>query len=91
MDGLDWMALLALLAMLAMLMLVMILLMLVVQYLQANKAWRLLERLHGIMKERQQRMIWHAEENRELKSALRAQKAHVEQLQRKLKILQDPL
>lgn len=78
MDGRDWMALLGML-------------MLVVQYLQANRAWRLLERVHGIMKERQQRMIWHAEENRELKSALRAQKAHVEQLQRKLKILQNPL
>jgi hypothetical protein len=33
-------------------------------------------------------MSWHAEENRELKSALRAEKAHVEQLQRKVEILQ---
>ncbi|WP_173426961.1 hypothetical protein [Pseudomonas weihenstephanensis] len=82
MDGWDWMA------SVAMLMLLIILLMLLVQYLQTNKAWRLLEHWHSTTKERQQRVSWHAEENRELKSALRAEKAHVEQLQRKVEILQ---
>lgn len=72
----------------AALMLLMILLMLLVQYLQTNKAWRLLEHWHATTKERQQWLSWHAEENRELKSALRAEKAHVEQLQRKVEILQ---
>ena len=80
MDGWDWTASVA--------MLLMILLMLLVQYLQTNKAWRLLEHWHATTKERQQRLSWHAEENRELKSALRAEKAHVEQLQRKVEILQ---
>jgi len=82
MDGWDWMA------SVAMLMLLMILLMLLVQYLQISKTWRLLEHWHVTTKERQQRVSWHAEENRELKSALRAEKAHVEQLQRKVEILQ---
>lgn len=82
MDGWDWTA------SVAMLMLLMILLMLLVQYLQTNKAWRLLEHWHATTKERQQRLSWHAEENRELKLALRAEKAHVEQLQRKVEILQ---
>ena len=82
MDGWDWTA------SVAMLMLMLMLLMLLVQYLQTNKAWRLLEHWHATTKERQQRMSWHAEENRELKSALRAEKAHVEQLQRKVEILQ---
>ena len=82
MDGWDWIALVA------MLMLLMILLMLLVQYLQTNKTWRLLEHWHATTKERQARLSWHAEENRELKSALRAEKAHVEQLQRKVEILQ---
>ncbi|WP_323601414.1 hypothetical protein [Pseudomonas putida] len=65
-----------------------VMLMLLVQYLQTNKAWRLLEHRHATTREYQQRMSWHAEENRELKSALRAEKAHVEQLQRKVEILQ---
>lgn len=65
-----------------------VMLMLLVQYLQTNKAWRLLEHWHATTRECQQRMSWHAEENRELKSALRAEKAHVEQLQRKVEILQ---
>jgi hypothetical protein len=55
MDGLDWIALVA------MLMLLMILLMLLVQYLQTNKAWRLLEHWHATTKERQARLNWHAE------------------------------
>lgn len=80
MDGWDWTASVA--------MLMLMLLMLLVQYLQTNKAWRLLEHWHATTKERQQRLSWHAEENRELKSALRAEKAHVEQLQRKVEILQ---
>ena len=80
MNGWGWIA--------SVVMLLMILLMLLVQYLQTNKAWRLLEHWHATTKERQQRMSWHAEENRELKSALRAEKAHVEQLQRKVEILQ---
>ena len=41
MDGWDWTA------SVAMLMLLMILLMLLVQYLQTNKAWRLLEHCSG--------------------------------------------
>ncbi|MDM3893813.1 hypothetical protein [Pseudomonas juntendi] len=65
-----------------------VMLMLLVQYLQTKKAWRLLEHWHATTRECQQRMSWHAEENRELKSALRAEKAHVEQLQRKVEILQ---
>ncbi|VVN34713.1 hypothetical protein PS662_05087 [Pseudomonas fluorescens] len=82
MDGWDWTA------SVAMLMLLMILLMLFVQYLQTNKAWKLLEHWRATTKERQQRLSGQAEEIRELKSALRAQKAHVEQLQRKVEILQ---
>lgn len=82
MNGWDW------IVSVAMLMLLMILLMLLVQILQTNKAWKLLEHWHATTKERQQRMSWHAEENRELQSALRAEMAHVEQLQRKVAILQ---
>lgn len=59
-----------------------------VQYLRCSKTWHLLKHWHVTMLERQQRVRWHAEENRELKSALRAEKAHVEQLQRKVEILQ---
>lgn len=61
---------------------------LVALYLRCTKMWRLLSHWHLTTRERQQRASWHAEENRELRSALRAEKAHVEQLQRKLEILQ---
>lgn len=58
------------------------------QYFRCSKAWHLLKHWHVTMLECQQRVSWHAKENRELKSALRAEKAHVEQLQRKVEILQ---
>lgn len=61
---------------------------LVALYLRCTKTWRLLSHWHLTTRERRQRASWHAEENRELRSALRAEKAHVEQLQRKLEILQ---
>lgn len=61
---------------------------LVALYLRCTKTWRLLSHWHLTTRERQQRVSWHAEENRELRSALRAEKAYVEQLQRKLEILQ---
>jgi hypothetical protein len=61
---------------------------LVAVYLRFTKTWCLLSHWHLTTRERQQRASWHAEENRELRSTLRAEKAHVEQLQRKLEILQ---
>ncbi|KPG98298.1 hypothetical protein AEQ67_13145 [Pseudomonas sp. RIT-PI-q] len=57
-------------------------------YVRCGKTWRLLSYWHVTTQARQKRVNRHAEENRELRSALRAEKAHVEQLQRKVEILQ---
>lgn len=72
----------------SMVMLVLIFSVLAAVYLRCTKTWRLLSHWHLTTRERQRRTSGHAEENRELKSALRAEKAHVQQLQRKLEILQ---
>jgi len=61
---------------------------LVAVYLRCTRTWCLLSHWHLTTRERQQRASWQTEENRELRSALRAEKAHVKQLQRKLEILQ---
>ncbi len=55
---------------------------------RCGKTLRLLSDWQVTTQGRQARTNWHAEENRELRSALRAEKAHVEQLQRKVEILQ---
>lgn len=60
---------------------------LVALYTRCGKTWRLLSDWYVTTQERRTRANWHAEEKRELRSALRAEKAHVEQLQRKVKIL----
>lgn len=72
----------------SMAMLGLILSVLVALYARCGKTWRLLSYWHVTTQERQTRANWHTEENRELRSALRAEKAHVEQLQRKVEILQ---
>ena len=72
----------------SMAMLWLILSVLVALYTRCGKTWRLLSDWHVTTQERRTRANWHAEENRELRSALRAEKAHVEQLQRKVEILQ---
>jgi hypothetical protein len=69
-------------------MLGLILSVLVALYTRCGETWRLLSNWHVTTQERQTRANWHAEENLELRSALRAEKAHVEQLQRKVQILQ---
>jgi len=78
MDGWDWLGLLA------MLMLFVILAVLLMQYLQLGKMGQVLERWHAVTQERQRRISQQAE----LQSALRAEKAHVQQLLRKVEILQ---
>ncbi|WP_024717384.1 MULTISPECIES: hypothetical protein [Pseudomonas] len=64
-----------------------ILIMLSFQYLQHTKTSRLLNHWRISLQEHRQRAYWHIEENRELRSALRAEKAHIEQLQRQVEIL----
>lgn len=61
-----------------------ILLVLVVQYLQGGRLSRALDHWHVTTRERQRRDWWHAEENRELKQALQAEKVLVAQLRRSL-------
>ncbi len=61
-----------------------ILLVLVVQYVQGGRLWRSLEHWQVTTRERQRREWWHAEENRELKQALQAEKIRAAQLQRSL-------
>jgi Tfp pilus assembly protein PilN len=81
MDGWDWLGLLA------MLMLFAILAVLLMQYLQLGKIGALLEQGQAVMRERQHPISQQAE----LHSALRAEKAHVQQLLRKVEILQSLL
>ena len=57
-------------------------------YSQGHKTWHLLTHWQVTTQERERRMGWHAQENRELRAALQEQSAHVDQLQRKLEILQ---
>lgn len=57
-------------------------------YLQCRKCWRLLTHWHDTPLGHQPQPAKHAEENRELRSELRAHKAHVAQLQRKVELLQ---
>ncbi|EKT4482504.1 hypothetical protein QEM02_002611 [Pseudomonas putida] len=62
-----------------------ILTVLLMQYLRLREIWRVALACRKVTRWAQ---IWELE-NRELRSALRAEKAHLEQLQRKLVILQD--
>lgn len=62
-----------------------ILLTLVLQCLRLRELWQM---ALGCQKGTRWARIWEME-NRELRSALRAEKAHIEQLQRKLVILQE--
>ena len=62
-----------------------ILLTLVLQCLRLRELWKM---ALGCQKDKRWVRIWEME-NRELRSALRAEKAHIEQLQRKLVILQE--
>ena len=71
----------------ATLMLGMILAVLLLQYLQFSKIGRVLEQWQCAAQERQQRVRRQAE----LQSALRAEQAHVQQLLRKVEILQSML
>ena len=57
-------------------------------YSQGHKTWHLLTHWQVTTQERERRMGWHAQENRELRAALQEQNAHVDQLQRKLENLQ---
>jgi hypothetical protein len=68
----------------ALLLLGLILLLLVLQSLKLQELWRL---ALGFQQAVRWAKIWEAE-NLELRSALRAEKAHIEQLQRKVEILQ---
>jgi DNA-binding transcriptional MerR regulator len=78
MDGWEWFALTAMLVLIA------IMTLLTVQYLQLSKIGQLLEHWQAANKEPQRRIGQQAE----LHSALRAEKAHVQQLLRKVEILQ---
>ena len=69
----------------ALLMMGAILLVLLHQCLRLRELWQM---AMGCQKNLRWVRIWEAE-NRELRSALRAEKAHIEQLQRKLVILQE--
>ena len=69
----------------AMVMMGAILLVLLHQCLRLRELWQM---AMGCQKNARWARIWEAE-NRELRSALRAEKAHIEQLQRKLVILQE--
>lgn len=65
-----------------------ILILLTAQYLQSARLWRSLDHWHSTQRERQRRAYWHTEENRELRSALLAEKAEVQQLRSKLELMQ---
>jgi uncharacterized protein YlxW (UPF0749 family) len=78
MDGWDW------LSVVAMLMLWAILTVLLMQYLRLEKMGQVLEQWRASTQERQRRI----ERQAELQSALRAEKAHVQQLLRRVEILQ---
>lgn len=78
MDGWEWLTLST------MFVLVAIMVVLLVQYLQLSKIGQVLEHWQAANKERQRRMSHQTE----LHSALRAEKAHVQQLLRKVEILQ---
>ena len=69
----------------ALLMMGTILLVLLLQYLRVRELWQM---AIACRKDVRWARIWEME-NRELRSALRAEKAHIEQLQRKLVILQE--
>ena len=62
-----------------------ILLILLLQYLRLRELWKM---ALACRKGARWVRIWEVE-NRELRSALRAEKAHIEQLQRKVVILQE--
>ena len=62
-----------------------ILLVLLLQYLRLRELWRM---ALDFQKDVRWARTWEVE-NRELRSALRAEEAHIEQLQRKLVILQE--
>jgi|GEM_PF-902259 len=57
-------------------------------FLQCRTCWRLLTHWHNTPFGDPLRPSRHAEENRELRSALRAHVAHVAQLERKVELLQ---
>lgn len=78
MDGWEWFALTAMLVLIA------IMTLLTVHYLQLCKIGQVLEHWQAANKELQRRTGQQAE----LHSALRAEKAHVQQLLRKVEILQ---
>lgn len=78
MDGWEWLALSAMLGLIA------IMALLLVQYLQLSQIGQVLEHWQAANKERQRRIG----QQGELHSALRAEKAHVQQLLRKVEILQ---
>lgn len=65
-----------------------ILILLTAQYLQSARLWRSLDHWQSTLRERQRRAYWHTEENRELRSALLAEKAEVQQLRSKLELMQ---
>ena len=69
----------------ALLMMGAILLVLLLQYLRLRELWQV---ALACRKDMRWARIWEAE-NRELRSALRAEKAHIEQFQRKLVILRE--
>ena len=69
----------------ALLMMGTILLVLLLQYLRVRELWQM---AIACRKDVRWARIWEVE-NRELRSALRAEKEHVKQLQRKLVILQE--
>ncbi|MFQ6557055.1 hypothetical protein Q7F05_13990 [Pseudomonas sp. Lb2C1-1] len=69
----------------ALLMMGTILLVLLLQYLRVRELWQM---AIACRKDVRWARIWEME-NRELRSALRAEKEHVKQLQRKLVILQE--
>lgn len=81
MDGWDGLCLVVMLMLLAILVVVLM------QYLQLGKMSQTIEQWHATTQERQRRIGQQAE----LHSALRAEKAHVQQLLRKVEILQSLL
>jgi cell division protein FtsB len=69
----------------ALLMMVMIAVLLLVQYLKLHEVWETMVNCRTSLR-------WariQESENKELRSALRAQKAHVDQLQRKVNLLEE--
>lgn len=69
----------------ALLLMGVITLVLMIQYLKLRDVWQMLRECKAACRWARVREV----ENKELRSALRAEKAHVEQLQRKLVLLQD--